>query len=125
MTITDNTSIREVQQSFSEKFPYLRLVFYAHPHEPGHGSPKAEELPLDKRVGEVRSIHSEGDVQASPEHRVRDFERQLSEVYGLHAQVFRKSGSLWMQTSATDEWTLGEQNRKGGASEQHYIDQHE
>jgi hypothetical protein len=27
-----------------------------------------------------------------------------------------------MQTTATDHWSLGEQNRKGGSSESHYVD---
>jgi hypothetical protein len=32
-------------------------------------------------------------------------------------QVFRKSGKLWIQTTATDQWTLGEQNKN--AMQQH------
>jgi hypothetical protein len=49
---------------------------------------------------------------------VAELERLFVENFGLNAQVFRRSGTLWLQTSATDNWTLAEQNRKGGHSEQ-------
>jgi hypothetical protein len=34
-------------------------------------------------------------------------------VYGLSVQVFRKSGNVWLETSATDNWTLRQQNNEG------------
>ena len=33
--------------------------------------------------------------------------------YGIHVQVFRKSKSLWLETTATDNWSLREQNKTG------------
>ncbi len=49
---------------------------------------------------------------------VSELEQLFLTKYGLNAQVFRRSGNLWLQTSATDHWTLAEQNRKGGHSEE-------
>ena len=34
----------------------------------------------------------------------------------LNLQVFRKSSDIWLQTSATDHWTLEKQNGKGQRS---------
>jgi hypothetical protein len=29
------------------------------------------------------------------------------------AQVYRKSGKIWLETTVTDSWTLEEQNKQG------------
>jgi hypothetical protein len=34
-------------------------------------------------------------------------------VYGIHVQLFRKSGKVWINTSVTSSWTLEEQNKQG------------
>ncbi len=124
MYISDKKTLREIKRAFHEKFPFLKLEFYAKPHKPGEGSPRQEQLPDHLTIGEVRTIHNEGAFRVKPEMRVRDFEQQFYEKYGLSVQVFRKSGNLWLQTSKTDTWTLAEQNRKGGASAQHFEEMH-
>jgi hypothetical protein len=32
---------------------------------------------------------------------------------GLYVQVFRKSGKVWLETTATDNWSLYKQNEEG------------
>jgi hypothetical protein len=44
---------------------------------------------------------------------VTDFENALIDQYGLSAQVFRRSGNLWLETTITDYWTLKQQNDHG------------
>ena len=44
---------------------------------------------------------------------VSTLENELWKNFGLSAQVFRKSGNLWIETSLTDSWTLEQQNREG------------
>ena len=44
-------------------------------------------------------------------------ERLFESELGLHVQIFRKSGSIWLETSVTDDLTLDQQNAKGRASE--------
>jgi hypothetical protein len=40
--------------------------------------------------------------------------------FGLHVQVFRKSGSLYIETTNSDDWSIGQQNAEGKtASEEH------
>ncbi len=65
-------------------------------------------------------LTNEGDFRIDSKLPVGEFEQKFLAKYGLNVQVFRKSGNLWMQTTATDSWTLAEQNRKGGASEEAY-----
>ncbi len=116
MRIKDDMTIRDLQRAFNEKFPYLRLEFYTEPHEPGKGSPATKQIPPDKKIGEVRLIHTEGDFRIDPKMTVEALERLFAEKYGLYVQVFRRSGNLWLQTTATDDWTLEEQNERGRES---------
>jgi hypothetical protein len=44
---------------------------------------------------------------------VTDFENALMDQFGLSAQVFRRSGNLWLETTITDYWTLKQQNEHG------------
>ena len=44
---------------------------------------------------------------------VNQLELLIFSKFGLAAQVFRKSGNVWLETSATDNWTLLQQNNEG------------
>ncbi len=124
MIITNNKKILEIQQEFQQKFSYLRIQFYGKPHEAGEGSAVSEQLPNDKTIGEVRKKHEEGNFEIKENMTVADFENKFYQKFGLSVQVFRKSGSMWMQTTSTDGWTLAEQNRKGESSEKAFIEKY-
>lgn len=124
MIITDKKNIREIQKEFNEKFPYLKIEFYKGEHRSGEGSPIKERLNPEQPIGAIRQVHVEGDLSIDGNLKVSTFENAFLEKYGLNVQVFRKSGNLWMQTTITDEWTLNEQNRKGGSSELHYKEKY-
>ena len=116
MKITDSKRLADIQEEFQKKFPYLKIEFYAGQHKAGEGSHVEETLDPQLTIGEVRSRHKEGDLHIKGELEVRQVERLFADDYGLNVQVFRQSGHLWMQTSASDHWTLEKQNRKGGHS---------
>ena len=44
---------------------------------------------------------------------VFELERQFSEKFGLSAQILRKSGNLWLDTTRTNFLTLKEQDDHG------------
>ena len=117
MRITADKKLIDIQAAFQEKFPFLKIEFYAHGHQPGEGSPVKEILNHELTIAEVRSVRKDGDLHIDEQMEVRALEKKFFEDYGLNVQVFRRSGNLWMQTSATDSWTLEKQNRKGGHSE--------
>lgn len=125
MIIHDKRTLREVQQEFNQKFPYLRIKFYAGHHDVGEGSPVQEKLDSSLTIGEARTNHSEGDLSVNPNQKISTLEHNFDEKFGLNAQVFRKSGNLWLQTSKTDHWTLAEANRKGQHSEAAYQEKYE
>lgn len=116
MKITDNKKLIEVKEAFQQAFPYLKIEFYAGRYRAGEGSRAEETLDDQMTVGSVRAVHKDGDLHIDGALEVRQLEQQFYDDYGLNVQVFRQSGKIWMQTSATDHWTLDKQNRKGGHS---------
>ncbi|MEI8136499.1 MAG: hypothetical protein WCH21_04145 [Bacteroidota bacterium] len=66
-----------------------------------------------KTLGECRTIHDSGTITITPQMTVADLEQNFRDIYGLSAQVFRKSGKVWLETTVTDVWTLEEQNSQG------------
>ncbi len=64
-------------------------------------------------IKDIRKKGVNGTVDISPETIVHDLEEKFREEFGLNVQVFRKSGKIWLETTATDNWTLGYQNSQG------------
>lgn len=124
MIINDIKKIKDIQEEFIQKFPYLRIQFYQQPHVVGEGSSVREQISEEKTIGNVRQIHNDGDFTINDQMAVGEFEKSFYEKFGLSVQVFRKSGALWMQTTSTDQWTLAEQNRKGSSSEEAFIEKY-
>jgi hypothetical protein len=121
MILTKTTTIASVQHQFQQVFPNLKIEFYKEPHAPGQGSTKRNHLDPDLMLAEAGYSLSENDIILDENQSVQELESIFADKFGLFVQVFRKSGNLWMQTTTTDQWTLAEQNRKGGASEEHYF----
>ena len=118
MLIQDDITLRELQKGFSALFPGLKIEFFNEHHGVGEGSSMKTHWGPERRIGLVSNRHTEGDLRVEDSMTVREFEQRFFDRYGLNVQVFRRSGNIWIQTTATDSWTLAAQNRKGGSSEQ-------
>jgi hypothetical protein len=44
---------------------------------------------------------------------VSELEKQFNDKLQLSAQVFRKAGKSWLETTFTDGWSLRKQNLEG------------
>jgi hypothetical protein len=106
--ITDN--FEKTQQQFSSFFPLLKIEFYDSRHKAGEGTHKSHELPFSSEWSSFISKNTS--IQLLENMKVSEFEKLFSETTGLGVQVFRKSKSAWLQTIATDSWTLHEQQLK-------------
>ncbi|MEM9548897.1 MAG: hypothetical protein AAGA77_23125 [Bacteroidota bacterium] len=117
MKIKRNTLVSEINESFIQAFPYLKLVFYKKSHGHFVGSMKKDEIDEDVAVEALNPEIQDGVVEWKGEMSVDKLETYLEESFGLHVQIFRKSGDLWLQTSVTDHWTLDEQNTNAAQNE--------
>ena len=116
MIISDNKTIHQVQDEFSEKFPFLKLEFYKLPHNESGYSNVKDQINTNQKIGDIRLIHNKEDIKIDKNVTVNDFEQMFNEKFSLNVQVFRKSGNIWLQTGITDYLTLAEQNRRGEES---------
>lgn len=116
--IAPDRTIGSVQEVFHAQFPYLKLAFFSKSHEAYKGS-NAKFLYSNPAtlLSEVSAHVKEGYLLVEEEMPTWQLERLMETEFGLHIQVFRKSGNIWLETSVTDDLTLEQQNAKGLASE--------
>lgn len=111
MLITDNKTLKQLKEEFQEKFPHLNINFYKKAHEASEGNTNEQMLDENLTIANVRTTQNEGEMSIDGHLKTSTFEQLLKEKYGINAQVFRKAGELWLQTTITDHWTLAEQER--------------
>ncbi|MFK7970754.1 MAG: hypothetical protein AB8F95_10320 [Bacteroidia bacterium] len=111
--VTKNETLKEISQAFNTKFPYLKLEFYCHTHKAGEGSPKEDRLSPKLTINEAGTFDHDEHFSINGHLQVRTFENTFQEHFGVGVQVMRKSGTLWLQCTATDDWTLTKENRVG------------
>lgn len=121
MVIAKEKSLREIKDIFTFIFPGLKIEFYKAPHQKNELSPQSSQYDENLRLSEINSNLLNDEFMFSPEKTVAEFEREFENKFGIHVQVFRRSNELWLQTAATDDWTLEVQNRKGIHSTQSKI----
>ena len=114
ITIDDSSKLCEIQKEFSKHFPYLKLEFFGfEPIEEKIFSKENLISDTNKTLEEVRHVHRPGHISINGHQKVSTLEQHFRENFGINIQVFRKSANTWLQTTATDNWTLAEQNKKG------------
>ena len=107
--LSTEQSLADLQQIFHEQFPNLRLEFYRQAHEVKEGSPASERVEPQTKLGLFSAEAFK--LSLAAQQKTKTFEQGLEDILGLGIQVFRRSGITWLQTTRTDEWTLGQQNQ--------------
>lgn len=105
--------ISEILQEFNAEYPFLKIELFSQKHGFRQGSPGKEKLRDHLALKEVAGDLVEQDVELSDTMSVHQLEQLFCDLLGIHAQVFRKSGNLWLETTITDSWTLKQQNDHG------------
>ena len=73
----------------------------------------------DMKLKDIQSNQKPGKIIVSRQTRVSELESQFEKEFGLYVQVFRKSGRVWLETTATDNWTLEQQDEEGKSLNEH------
>lgn len=92
--------IADIQREFTQLYPFLKI----------------ELLDRKKTVKVVKGDSFAGKCQhidISAGRTVEDLENDFRQNFDLPVQVFRRAGSLWIETSLTHDWTLEQQNKEG------------
>ena len=61
----------------------------------------------------IKSNQHDNTITYSEEMSVSELEKQFADKLKLSAQIFRKSGRIWLETTFTDSWSLKKQNQEG------------
>jgi len=107
--IDDSKTIKEIQDEFVNVFKFIKIEFFKKAHEAGEGSAKKDLIEHSNKLGDIRTIHTEGDLIITKDMIVSEVESAFENNFGIHAQVFRKQNNVWLETTNSDSWTLAKQ----------------
>ena len=113
LVVDGQNKIGVVQQEFHKAFPFLKVEFFSRTHQTGRGS--ARRYLLHGEHSQNLSGVDSDDLAITADMTVAEVEQLFQQHFGMGAQIFRKSGNVWLETTVTDGWTLEEQNRQGEA----------
>ena len=113
ITIAGARSIQDVQQDFNASYPYLKLEFFRPLNRAQAQASANTMLKHSLMIREARRLQHDGELEITDSMKVGELETVLKQQYGLYAQVFRKSGNVWLETTMSDNWTLKQQNDHG------------
>ena len=111
--ITDNSYVKDIQEEFHKEFPYLKIEFFKNGIQGDKHAQKSPPISGKMLLANVRHVHSEGPININGSRSVEELKTDFQNNFGLLAQVFRKSSSLWIETTLTEHWSLTRQNREG------------
>ncbi|MDP3928486.1 MAG: hypothetical protein Q8R57_05650 [Bacteroidota bacterium] len=111
LLINNSKTIANIQDDFQSLFPYLKIEFFKAQHQSGEPSAKEHVISGSLTLQELNPSLVSGEIEVISGLKVGELEQLFAEKFGLSVQVFHKSGSVWLQTTRTDNWTLTEQNR--------------
>jgi hypothetical protein len=109
-------TLLQIKEEFQLLFKNLKIEFFRLHHMDGQGSPGSDLFNDNLKIRDIITSEVEIDFDIKPEMEVYELEETFFQLTGLNIQVFRYSAGLWLQTTATDHWTLEKQNEKGGRS---------
>ena len=110
--IAPERCISEIQREFNSLFPYLKLEFYQNRSSLADYRALRLLSPVEK-LEKAQSKRRKGNIHIDGTMKVNELEKNLRDQFSILAQVFRRSGNSWLQTSMTDNWTLAHQNNHG------------
>lgn len=113
LVINNSETIHHIQEKFNALFPYLKIEFFKEATIKGKGTAKNKMYMNDMALKDLQRLKKSGMLTLEPSMTVSTLEELFFQEFGLFTQVFRKSGNVWLETSATDNWTLQQQNDEG------------
>ncbi|WP_235296427.1 hypothetical protein [Portibacter marinus] len=122
MEITTHKTTEQIKTEFQTIFPNLKIEFYRKKHETYQGSKDELKINQDMELEKLNPMLLNGEIDIDSEMTVAELENAFENKFGLHIQVYRKSGEQWMQTSITDHWTLAKQEMKSEDLDHFYSD---
>jgi len=114
LEIRGDRTIREIQQDFNKDYPFLKIEFFKNGLTRRDKYPPEKLIPGRQHIKEAWFLkREEGYLAVEDNMSVLDLEKSFMDRFALSVQVFRKAGTVWLETTLTDHWTLKQQNEHG------------
>ena len=111
LAVQKNKMIGDLQYDFNQAYPFLKIEIYK--YSSGRmGSDIKEKLNKTVLLNDAGAFR-EGELEVTDSMTVGKLEKAFYEKFGMNVQVSRKSGTIWLETTMTDRWTLKQQNEHG------------
>jgi hypothetical protein len=119
LTIQKNSLVEDVNKAFTDHYPFLKIELYKMPVAGKHATTKREMLPSNLPLVLFANTNNKKIIDINSYITVAELENQFASI-GLMAEVFRKSGNVWIETILTNKWTLHQQNTEGEEISKHF-----
>lgn len=111
--VDSSLTINNINEQFTALYQYLRIGFFKESHTKGKSSLKNKILNGETKLSQLKQQVFSDYLVFDDLTSVWELENNFEMMFGLHVQVFRKSGNIWLETTATDNWSLKQQNETG------------
>lgn len=107
----------DVKKVFTACYPFLKIELFRKPLTNSLYTKHtlAINLPLIQQIKQQSEIV----INIERNKTVAELENDFL-LIGLKAEVFRKSGNVWVETSLTNNWTLQQQNAEAEELSRHF-----
>lgn len=110
ITVNNHTTIEEIQQSFNNRFPFLKVEFFMDSNKPLNAGNMVKNHQME--MGKLASIAALGGFEIHGTNTIKQLEEAFINLFGVAAQVFHKRGHSWILTTTSDDATLDALNSK-------------
>jgi hypothetical protein len=110
--IDNSVKASEIKDKFHDAFPFLKIEFFRKVHKNLQGSFKKDLIKDDFNI-KIKINDKNVELIFDEEMLVSELEKEFNDKLQLSAQVFRKAGRSWLETTFTDSWSLRKQNLEG------------
>lgn len=107
--VNSSTWSKELKDTIIDSFDGIKIEFFRHSHGHEQGSPKKDMVKENVQLGDLNSSITDQELDIDEGMTVNELEDIFEERLGLHVQVFRKMNMSWIETTATDGYTLKQQ----------------
>lgn len=115
--IHHDTTVRHIQGQFSERYPYLKLVFL----QENPKASKAKPVAADLRINDFRRRPKVDSMIIESSDTITDVEKAFAKQLGLEVKILRQSEGHWIEPEGAGGLSLRAQNEAGAAAADHII----
>lgn len=117
LSINIHSLAEDVKKDFTVCYPFLKIELYK--KQLPDTAYKNQPIPLNRALIQQTQKEGKTEINIDENTTVAGLENQFKEI-GLMAEIFRKSGNVWVETLLTSNWTLQQQNAEGEEISRHF-----